>query len=94
VTVYLTASDTDFSYKDGLSTLVASLYEIRRISKKMLDEKLQEADSVSDQEAKRDVMSVLAGTRKAEERNTPGCYSMSEQVMMDQVVSTLSTPTR
>jgi hypothetical protein len=92
MTVYLTASDTDFSSKDGASTLVASLYEIRRISKKMLDEKMQEADSVSDQEAKRDVMSVLTGARKAEERNTPGRYSMSDQVMMDQVVSAFSTP--
>jgi hypothetical protein len=92
VTVNLTASDPDFSFKDGLGTLVASLYEIRRISKKMLDEKLQEADSVSDQDAKRDVMSVLTRARKAEERNTPGCYSMSERVMMDQVVSRFLTP--
>ncbi|KAF7776585.1 hypothetical protein Agabi119p4_4978 [Agaricus bisporus var. burnettii] len=72
----------------GLSTMIGSLYEIRRISKKLLDEKLREADFASNEDGKRDVMSVLTRARKAEEQNiSPGCYGMNEQVMIDQVAS-------
>lgn len=68
--------------------MIGSLYEIRRISKKLLDEKLREADFASNEDGKRDVMSVLTRARKAEEQNiSPGCYGMNEQVMIDQVVS-------
>ncbi|EKM79723.1 hypothetical protein AGABI1DRAFT_91108 [Agaricus bisporus var. burnettii JB137-S8] len=68
--------------------MIGSLYEIRRISKKLLDEKLREADRASNSNVKRDVMSVLTRAHKAEEQGTrPRRYGMNEQVtrMIDQV---------
>lgn len=72
---------------DGISTLVGSMYKIRRLSKQLLQDKLQEAGHVSDIDAKRDIMSILVRAQKAEKEGRDG-YKMTDQAMMDQVVRT------
>lgn len=54
----------------------------------MLREKLQDtAVLMSDTDAKRDIMSLLVRARKAELDKDKTVYAMSDQAMMDQVVS-------
>ncbi|EKM75454.1 hypothetical protein AGABI1DRAFT_132240 [Agaricus bisporus var. burnettii JB137-S8] len=72
----------------GISTLVGSMYKIRRLSKQLLQDKLQEAAHVSDIDAKRDIMSILVRAQKAEKEGRDG-YKMTDQAMMDQVLTFL-----
>ncbi|KAF5363349.1 hypothetical protein D9756_000261 [Leucocoprinus leucothites] len=74
-----------------VSTLIGSMYEIRKLSKKMLEDKFAEtAAQISDIDAKRDIMSILVRARKAEQEGKSGeQYVMNDQAMMDQVLTFL-----
>ena len=75
--------------QDQISTLIGSMYEIRKLSKKMLEDKFKETTvHGSDTDAKRDIMSILVRARKADQEGRAGeQYTMNDQAMMDQVVS-------
>ncbi|KAJ3575027.1 hypothetical protein NP233_g1369 [Leucocoprinus birnbaumii] len=75
-----------------VSVLIKSMYDIRKLSKKMLEEKFAEtATHVSDIDAKRDIMSILVRARKADqEGRAGGQYAMNDQAMMDQVLTFLA----
>jgi hypothetical protein len=62
------------------------MYEIRKLSKKMLEDKLRETAHVSDVDAKRDIMSILVRAKKVEQQGSSEQYAMNDQAMMDQVV--------
>lgn len=71
------------------ATIVSdSMYRIRAVSAKMLEEKLADAAQVnaSDTAAKRDIMSLLIRARIADKGDG---YHMSDQAMMDQVLTFL-----
>ncbi|KAF9448070.1 cytochrome P450 [Macrolepiota fuliginosa MF-IS2] len=72
-----------------LSTLVESMYTIRQLSKKMLEDKLRESVHVSDMDAKRDIMSILVRARKADQEENTANYTMNDQAMVDQVLTFL-----
>jgi hypothetical protein len=64
------------------------MYRIKRVSATILREKMQDMTvTVSDMNAKRDIMSLLVRARKADLDKDKGVYAMSDQAMMDQVVS-------
>lgn len=66
-------------------TLIRSMYRIKQISAKMLEEKLADsAVAAEDTVAKRDIMSLLVRARLADKGEG---YHMSDSAMMDQVVS-------
>jgi cytochrome P450 len=75
----------DWLSPDGISTLVESMYKIRRLSRQLLHDKLQEAAHVSDIDAKRDIMNILVRAQKADKEGGEG-YKMNDRAMMDQVV--------
>ena len=70
-----------------LSTMVESMYVIRKISTEMLREKINDSITVSDADAKRDIMSILVRARKADREKDKAAYNMSDEAMLDQVVS-------
>lgn len=98
----VTAIRTDFAYntkkwwgklpfmKPAL-TLVTCMRRIKQISAGMLQEKIVEAEAVgaNDFAAKRDIMSLLVRARQAEKGLVKGTYAMSDQAMMDQVLTFL-----
>lgn len=61
---------------------------IKSISADLLAEKIKDASSQSDLESKKDVMSILVRARIADMAETEG-YMMSDQAMMDQVLTFL-----
>lgn len=65
-----------------------AMHRIREVSAKMLDEKIVDAAQVnaSDTAAKRDIMSLLIRARIADKGDG---YHMSDQAMMDQVLTFL-----
>ncbi|KAF8204998.1 cytochrome P450 [Pholiota molesta] len=72
------------------SHLVDAMYRIRKISVKMLEEKMKDSSLVlNDSDAKRDIMSILVRARKAELDGGKGGYAMSDRAMMDQVLTFL-----
>lgn len=79
--------NTTSSSPGPLSTLVDSMYRIKNISAEILAEKMRESAAVAatDDLAKRDIMSILVRARMSEKG---GGYQMSDQAMMQQVVST------
>lgn len=64
---------------------------IRSVASDMLAQKMADANaiSVSDSEAKRDIMSLLVRARKTDMDRKMGGYAMSDEAMMDQVVSSV-----
>ncbi|PPQ71368.1 hypothetical protein CVT24_011754 [Panaeolus cyanescens] len=69
---------------------VDAMYRIRKLSKAMLEEKMRDADlPLTDIEAKCDIMSILVRARRAEQEEGKGGYAMSDQAMMDQVLTFL-----
>ena len=79
---------TENSPLASLSKLVDSMHRIKSVSAAILREKMQDtAVPVSDMNAKRDIMSLLVRARKADLDKDRGVYAMSDQAMMDQVVS-------
>lgn len=66
------------------------MHKIRQLSKRLLQDKLQEAAHVSDIDAKRDIMSILVRAQKAEMEGSDEHYKMNDQAMMDQVVHDFS----
>ncbi|KAF8070436.1 cytochrome P450 [Lyophyllum atratum] len=78
------------SFFKATGSLIDAMYRIRRVSASMLREKLQDsAVLVSDTDAKRDIMSLLVRARKADLDKDKGIYAMSDQAMMDQVLTFL-----
>lgn len=75
------------------------MHKIKIISRQILDEKLKEsAVTAGDMHTKKDIMSLLVKARKAEEEAANGAekssgaaYRMSDDMMMNQVVWTLSS---
>lgn len=66
-------------------TLIDAMYKVKKISARMLKEKLADtAVTADDTAAKRDIMSLLVRARTAEKG---AGYHMSDAAMMDQVVS-------
>ncbi|KAF8966821.1 cytochrome P450 [Flammula alnicola] len=81
---------TKFSLTEQLDPLLASMDRIRRVSAAMLEEKMRDSTiSVSDSEAKRDIMSLLVRARKADMDSKASGYAMSDEAMMDQVLTFL-----
>ncbi|KAG6857715.1 hypothetical protein H0H87_004131 [Tephrocybe sp. NHM501043] len=72
-----------------LTVLVESMHQIKKISANILAERMRDsAVTVSDTEAKRDVMSLLVRARKAESADKTA-YAMSDQAMIEQVLTFL-----
>lgn len=64
------------------------MHRIRKLSTQMLEDKMKDSNLFeNDISAKRDIMSILVRARKAEMDGGKGDYAMSDQAMMDQVVS-------
>ncbi|TFK31568.1 cytochrome P450 [Crucibulum laeve] len=83
---------------NSIPILLEAMHNIRRISSGMLAEKLASASTlnISDTDAKRDIMSLLVRARVADvkeaagkEGGVAGEYRMSDQAMMDQVLTFL-----
>ncbi|KAF8152306.1 cytochrome P450 [Crassisporium funariophilum] len=73
-----------------LAPLMESMHEIRKISAVMLKEKLRDTNiAASDTNAKRDIMSLLVRARKTDQDSKAGGYAMSDEAMMDQVLTFL-----
>jgi cytochrome P450 len=70
--------------------LVTSMRTIKDVSAGMLKEKIAEAETVGTNAfaAKRDIMSILVRARQAEKGKADG-YAMSDQAMMNQVLTFL-----
>ncbi|KAF8330529.1 cytochrome P450 [Amanita rubescens] len=73
-----------------LSTLVQSIYTMRKASTEMLREKMDDSITASDTEAKRDIMSILIRARKAELEEDKMAYTMSDKAVLDQVLTFLA----
>ncbi|PPQ77754.1 hypothetical protein CVT25_011188 [Psilocybe cyanescens] len=72
------------------SQLIDAMYRIRKLSARMLEEKMRDSNMVlNDSDAKRDIMSILVRARKAELDGGKGGYAMSDRAMMDQVLTFL-----
>lgn len=70
------------------SIVADSMYRIKQVSSKMLEEKVADAAiSASDTVAKRDIMSLLVRARIADKGDG---YQMSDRAMMDQVVCVIN----
>lgn len=77
------------------SQLIDAMYRIRKLSARMLEEKMRDSNMVlNDSDAKRDIMSILVRARKAELDGGKGGYAMSDRAMMDQVVSPVQVYSR
>ena len=64
------------------------MYTIKKISTELLREKMNDSITVSDMDAKRDIMSILVRARKAGLEKDKTAYTMSDKAMVEQVVST------
>lgn len=72
--------------------MLDSMHKIKHISALILKEKTSDtAVTVSDTEAKRDIMSLLVRARKADLEKDDTVYTMSDKAMMDQVVKSIQT---
>ena len=71
-------------YAAPCTTLIASTYEIRRISREILAEKISDAEMTvnDDTDAKRDIMSILVHARRAEK----GTYALTDDELVEQMV--------
>ncbi|KAF9554234.1 cytochrome P450 [Agrocybe pediades] len=79
-----------FSHTSALADLMESMHRIRKVSAQMLEEKMKDsAVPISDSETKRDIMSILVRARKADLDSKAGGYAMSDEAMMDQVLTFL-----
>lgn len=79
-----------FRQTEQLALHTESMYHIRKVSAAMLREKMRDsAATLSDSEAKRDIMSLLVRARKADLDNKTDGYAMSDEAMMDQVLTFL-----
>ncbi|KAL0069273.1 hypothetical protein AAF712_003638 [Marasmius tenuissimus] len=94
---------SDFGYKyrsifratkltSHIATLVGAMYTIKRISRNMLSDKIRESlesgitEGDSELHGKKDIMSILVRARISE---TEGQYKMSDEAMMNQVLTFL-----
>ncbi|KAG6879651.1 hypothetical protein C0992_000093 [Termitomyces sp. T32_za158] len=81
---------TKFRFFSAISNLIDSMYRIKRVSAKILRQKMEESAVLSsDTEAKRDIMSLLVRARKADLDKDKTVYAMSDRAMMDQVLTFL-----
>ncbi|KAM6492864.1 Cytochrome P450 [Amanita muscaria] len=72
-----------------LGLLVESMQSITQLARGILDEKILESASESAIEAKRDIMSILVRARKEELEKGPTAYTISDEVLTDQVLTFL-----
>ncbi|KAJ3563859.1 hypothetical protein NP233_g8666 [Leucocoprinus birnbaumii] len=73
-----------------VATVIESMYKIRQISKRMLEQKLRESHVTEmEQERKKDIMSLLVRARKETLESEPTGYSLSDEAMVDQVLTFL-----
>ncbi|KAM6492860.1 Cytochrome P450 [Amanita muscaria] len=72
-----------------LGLLVESMQSITQLARGILDEKIKESASESAIEAKRDIMSILVRARKEELEKGPTVYTISDDVLTDQVLTFL-----
>ncbi|KAF8707323.1 hypothetical protein AX14_013617 [Amanita brunnescens Koide BX004] len=79
----------NMSFTAELSTLVESMYTIKKISTELLREKMNDSITVSDMDAKRDIMSILVRARKAGLEKDKTAYTMSDKAMVEQVLTFL-----
>ncbi|KAH7099379.1 cytochrome P450 [Auriculariales sp. MPI-PUGE-AT-0066] len=72
-----------------LTTLIDCMHRIKRVSRAILDERMEEAKIVGreDVEAKRDIMSLLVRARMA--TKDEAAFRMNDEQMMDQVLTFL-----
>jgi hypothetical protein len=63
-----------------------SMYRIKGIARGMLEEKMADAVSLSDMDAKRDIMSLLVRARATQKEGAMGDW-MDDDGMVEQVVS-------
>ncbi|KAG6872955.1 hypothetical protein C0995_004839 [Termitomyces sp. Mi166 len=79
------------AFNEGaVSDLIDSMYRIKRVSSDILRQKMEDSVVVvSDIEAKRDIMSLLVRSRKAELNKDKTVYAMSDRAMIDQVLTFL-----
>ncbi|KIY66762.1 cytochrome P450 [Cylindrobasidium torrendii FP15055 ss-10] len=74
-------------------TMINCMNRIKRVSADLLAEKVADASLVSDNDSKKDIMSILVRARKAGMEKKPGSaaddYVMTDQEMMDQVLTFL-----
>lgn len=68
------------------------MHRIKRVSAAILQQKMQDA-SASNTNMNRDIMSLLVRARQADLDADKGVYTMSDQAMMNQVVSCSCTQT-
>ncbi|KAL0960785.1 hypothetical protein HGRIS_005806 [Hohenbuehelia grisea] len=73
-----------------LYVAIDSMHRIKQISAHMLQEKLQESAVTPDASAKRDIMSLLVRARKADMEQEKAVYTLTNQQMMDQVLTFLT----
>ncbi|PPQ67620.1 hypothetical protein CVT26_006830 [Gymnopilus dilepis] len=79
-----------FEVTRHLSVMLESMRRVRKVSATMLQDKLRDsAVPISDSETKRDIMSILVRARKADLDSQAGGYAMSDEAMMDQVLTFL-----
>ncbi|GLB37392.1 putative cytochrome p450 [Lyophyllum shimeji] len=82
-----------FTYFESLApiaVLLDSMHRIKQISATILAEKMRDSPvTSSDTEAKRDVMSLLVRARKADMEKDKGAYAMSDNAIMEQVLTFL-----
>ncbi|KIL62982.1 hypothetical protein M378DRAFT_128247 [Amanita muscaria Koide BX008] len=76
-------------YAEYFRILVESNHTIAEISKELLKEKINDSVTVADSEGKRDIMSILVRARKADLEKDSSTYSMSDEAMLDQVLTFL-----
>ncbi|KAF9029929.1 cytochrome P450 [Hymenopellis radicata] len=69
--------------------VVDRVHRIKDVSAKLLAEKLHDASTVSDIDSKKDVMSILVRARMSGGGKDSDGYVMSDQAMMDQVLTFL-----
>ena len=75
---------------DYFRVLNESMFTIMHISENLLQEKINESMTLSESEAKRDIMSILVRSRQADLQKGSNVYSMSDAAMVDQVVCVFS----
>jgi hypothetical protein len=77
-------------FLSAVSKLIDAMYRIRRISRRMLQEKMSDSSvALNDSDTKKDIMSILVRARKAELEGGKDGYTMDDRAMMDQVVRLL-----
>jgi hypothetical protein len=69
--------------------LIEALYQVRKISQEIVEDKIREAVHISDIDTKGDIMSILVRANRTEKlEKRPEHYTLTNRAMADQVVGT------